>query len=152
MATHYDTISFELFDAYAGGERWAEEYEAPLLTVKIFINGQELNALFVAFEDHYENLEHDNPNEVYGHLEPFFLLRCLTSEYAETYGASLNCCSDCACEGCWEVRVHISETDDEVIWHDFEHEHRHYPYNWQFRFKKEEYEKQIKLLESWADK
>lgn len=147
MQKQYDSISFEYFDAREAQEPWAVEFGADKEpAIKIFINGRELNAWLVSLEDVFTNSTDTPPAMVYGHNPPSFLLKELTSPYADSYGASLNCCSDCGDEGCWGVRVKVTQTEDEVIWHDFVHEHRDYPYNLEFHFDKASYEEQLQAL------
>ena len=73
------------------------------------------------------------------------------SEYAESDGIPLCCCSDCGCEGCWEVSTKIHVGEKEVIWHDFAHSHQPYTYSGlEFHFERKAYDAQMRKLEEWA--
>lgn len=146
MQKQYDSISFECFDARDAKEPWAVEFGADKEpAIKIFINGRELNAWLVSLEDVFTNSTDTPPAMVYGHNPPSFLLKELTSPYADSYGASLNRCAVCG-EACRDVRVKITQIEDLVTWHDFKHEHRDYPYNLEFHFDKASYEEQLQAL------
>ena len=154
MEKYFDTLRFELFDPYEAGERWAVEYNHPdCRTVKIFINNKELNSLLVELEDKEDGV--DNPTDsanVYGHIGPYYLLKQLKSEFASNYGASLCCCAECGDDGCWGVTTKVHESEQEVVWHDFEHEHRPYTYGGlEFHFERCAYDAEIKKLEKLAE-
>lgn len=48
------------------------------------------------------------------------------------------------------MRVKVRESEEEVVWHGFEHEHRRYTYGGlEFHFERSAYEAQVKKLEQW---
>lgn len=151
MDKNFDTIRFELFDPYEAKEQWAVDlHRTGYHAVRIYVNDKELNALLVELEDKEDGeTTPSDPAHVYGHIG-LWLAEELRKESADSYGASLCCCSVCGDEGCWGVRAKVRETDDEVVWHGFEHEHRQYTYGGlEFHFERSAYEAEIKKLEDW---
>lgn len=155
MTKKYDTLRFALCDPYGEKESWAMDYGEPgYYALKIFVNGQELNVLLATWEDKEDGItRHTKRKSWYGHPFLSYMLYQLQSEYAATDGVPLNCCSDCGCEGCWEVSAKISVGDEEVKWYGFEHSHRPYTYGGlEFHFERHAYDAQMKKLEEWVKK
>lgn len=155
MTKKYDTLRFALGDPYCEKERWVMEYGEPgHYALKIFVNGQELNALLVALEDKEDkDRKPTKPSHEYGHPYLCYMLYQLQSKSAAAYGAPLNCCVSCGCEGCWEVSTKIRAGEEEVVWYGFEHSHRPYTYGGlEFHFERRDYDAQMKKLEDWVKK
>lgn len=102
MDKNFDTIRFELFDPYEAKEQWAVDlHRTGYHAVRIYVNDKELNALFVELEDKEDGeTTPSDPAHVYGHIG-LWLAEELKKESADSYGASLCCCSVCGDEGCW---------------------------------------------------
>lgn len=152
MEKHFDTLRLELIDPYEAKEKWAvEEYFPGLHAVRIYVNNNELNSLFVELEDKEDGTTRPTqPSDMYGHVG-LWLAKDLKSESAASYGVSLCCCSDCGDEGCWGVRAKVRENEDEVVWYGFEHEHRPYTYGGlEFHFERRAYDAQMEILEGWV--
>lgn len=102
MDKNFDTIRFELFDPYEAKEQWAVDlHRTGYHAVRIYVNDKELNALLVELEDKEDGeTTPSDPAHVYGHIG-LWLAEELKKESADSYGASLCCCSVCGDEGCW---------------------------------------------------
>lgn len=103
MSQQYDTISFELFDAQKAGEPWTKRYgSSAVWTVKILVNGKELDALLVFIEDAINNVKNTDPAKVYGHLIAMGLLHQLTQSAVKhkEYGGFINRCADGIANAC----------------------------------------------------
>lgn len=152
MKKQFDTLRFELLDPYKAREKYAVKFNyRNCRAVKILVNDKDLNTLLVELEDKEDGVDNPtNPADMYAHIG-LYVLEQLKSEYASTYGASLCCCSDCGEAECWGVTAKVRKSDQEVVWHDFEHEHRPYTYGGlEFHFERQAHDAEIKKLEEWA--
>lgn len=132
-------------------------------SVTIQINGKDIIELLKTYElplakrDGSENIA-----GCYSGLTPDELHRHLTKPADhdlddEGRVSILEC--ECGCDGCWPMKMKVTETDDKIIWSDFEQPHRSkdssqfwdYTNFGQFTFDKAEYLKQIHKLKNNAD-
>ncbi len=144
--SRHHTLSLELFDAYTAGEPWAVEYPDTLqVVVRICIDGQDLNDMFIAVEDSEKPDDMDSKNS-YGHLSPWGLNNMLSKRSNPADYVGFNCCAVCGDDGCWGVYSTAAVSGTEVRWYDFCHWHRSYQYGFSFVFERRQYEMQRALL------
>lgn len=146
-----DKLEFRIFDA-KDREDWADIYEKDEChAVDIYINGEEICSILKKIErsqDDTGNLAGD-----YGHREPRWLYSDLKEALVEgtynyKYGVELLCCSSCGEEGCWSVMAKVKDDGEFIYWKDFHHNHRDWVYNLSYKFDKQEYEAQMKKMNS----
>ncbi len=130
--------------------------------IKLFIDGinlieilKEIEKPFAEKEEHAEiaghysglNIKSTKPEQFLGKSEDF--------GEAEEKVALLDC--PCGCEGCWTFAAKISETENLIIWSNFEQVHRkgelsdviwNYDSLGKFEFDREEYLKELEKLKT----
>jgi len=124
-------------------------------SVRIFINNKDLISILKEFETTFIKSEgSENIAGAYAGLPSEELLEKLTAPPADNKVTILGC--ECGSEGCWPFMTRIMESEDKIIWTDFEQPHRgpesytfwdYTPFG-RFTFEKNDYILQVEKLKS----
>ena len=130
-----------------------ENLEYPIVT--ILINEVDLIEKLKVFEKSFA--EEEGSDTLAGAYEglPVSILYNYLISYKERERISVLGCT-CGFEGCWPMKVKITETNEKMIWSDFEQPHRnkesHHYWDYtsfgKFEFEKKEYQEQLFYLKS----
>ncbi|MGQ8874428.1 hypothetical protein [Paenibacillus sp. TSA_86.1] len=113
-----DSIEFKL--------EYSEEQEASVIT--IYVNNESLVERMKRYEAQFESeiagLYEGLNIELVDHIEAHFTGRLQEDDIFNYEGKTLVLGCNCGLPGCWPLLVKITETDDSIIWSQFEQPHR----------------------------